>query len=87
MKYGPKMRSGDLSKLKNDLRRQENDLRRLPPSLKWLPKSPDIRTSISQNMHQCKGAGSRVSGRSGRTVSEFGEVVSGMWVGEVSTTK
>ena len=61
MKYGPKMRSGDLSKLKNDLRRQENDLRRLPPSLKWLPKSPDIRTSISQNMHQCKGAGSRVS--------------------------
>ena len=60
MKYGPKMRSGDLSKLKNDLRRQENDLRRLPPSLKWLPKSPDIRTSISQNMHQCKGAGSRV---------------------------
>ena len=62
MKYGPKMRSGDLSKLKNDLRRQENDLRRLPPSLKWLPKSPDIRTSISQNMHQCKGAGSRVIG-------------------------
>ena len=61
MKYGPKMRSGDLSKLKNDLRRQENDLRRLPPSFKWLPKSPDIRTSISQNMHQCKGAGSRVA--------------------------
>ena len=46
------MWSGDLFKLKMCSGDRRNVLRRLSPSLKWPQKSPDIRTTISQNMHQ-----------------------------------
>ena len=52
IKYGLKMWSGDLFKLKMCSGDRRNVLRRLSPSLKWPQKSPDIRTTISQNMHQ-----------------------------------
>ena len=55
VKYGLKMWSGDLSKLKMCSGDRRNVLRRLSPSLKLSQKSPDIRTTISQNMHQYKG--------------------------------
>ena len=52
VKYGLKMWSGDLSKLKMCSGDRRNVLRRFSPSLKLPQKSPDIRTTISQNMHQ-----------------------------------
>ena len=55
VKYGLKMWSGDLSKLKMCSGDRRNVLRRFSPSLKLPQKSPDIRTTISQNMHQYKG--------------------------------
>ena len=55
VKYGLKMWSGDLSKLKMCSGDKRNVLRRFSPSLKLPQKSPDIRTTISQNMHQYKG--------------------------------
>ena len=52
IKYGLKMWSGDLFKLKMCSGDRRNVLRRLFPSLKLTQKSPDIRTTVSQNMHQ-----------------------------------
>ena len=52
IKYGLKMWSGDLFKLKMCSGDRKNVLRRLFPSLKLTQKSPDIRTTVSQNMHQ-----------------------------------
>ena len=43
------------SKLKMCSGDRRNVLRRFSPSLKLPQKSPDIRTTISQNMHQYKG--------------------------------